>query len=44
VVKDPSEINGDNLKIVRHEARRYFRNKKGEYLKDRINELSMNSN
>jgi hypothetical protein len=25
---DPSEINGDNLKIVRREASRYFRNKK----------------
>jgi hypothetical protein len=25
---DPSEINGDNLKIVRHEANRFLRNKK----------------
>jgi hypothetical protein len=40
---DPSEINRDNLKIVRHEASRYFRNKKREYLKDKINELAANS-
>jgi hypothetical protein len=40
---DPSEINGDNLNTVRHEASRYFRNKKWEYLKDRINELAANS-
>jgi hypothetical protein len=35
----PSEINGNNLNIIRLEASRYFRNKKREYLKDRINEL-----
>jgi hypothetical protein len=40
---DPSEINGDNLNNVRHEASRYFRNKKKEYLKYKINELAMNS-
>jgi hypothetical protein len=34
---DPSEINGDNLKSVRREASRYFRNK------NKINELAMNS-
>jgi hypothetical protein len=28
-LQDPSEINEDNLQIVRHEASRYFRNKKG---------------
>jgi hypothetical protein len=39
----PSEINGDNLKNVRCEASRYFRNKKKEYLKDKIIELVMNS-
>jgi hypothetical protein len=39
---DPSEINGDNLNNVRREASRYFRNKKREYLKDKINELAMN--
>jgi hypothetical protein len=43
VVKDPSEINGDNLNNVRHETSRYFRNKKRENLKDNINELATNS-
>jgi hypothetical protein len=42
-VQDPSEINGDNLDNVRCEACRYFRNKKKEYLKDKINELATNS-
>jgi hypothetical protein len=42
-LQDPSEINGDNLKIVRREASRYFWNKKREYLKDKINELATNS-
>jgi hypothetical protein len=42
-LQDPSEINGDNLKIVRCEASRYFRNKNREYLKDKINELEINS-
>jgi hypothetical protein len=37
----PSEINGKNLNSVRLEANRYF--KKREYLKDKINELAMNS-
>jgi hypothetical protein len=41
--QDPSEINGDNLRIVRRKASRYFRNKKKEYLKDKINELATNS-
>jgi hypothetical protein len=36
-------MNGDNLKNVRHEASRYFRNQKREYLKDKINELATNS-
>jgi hypothetical protein len=36
-LQDPSEMNGDNVKIVRLEASRYFRNKRGEYLKDKIN-------
>jgi hypothetical protein len=39
-LQDPS---GDNLNNVRHEASRHFRNKKREYLKDKINELEMNS-
>jgi hypothetical protein len=42
-LEDPSEINGDNLRIVRREASRYFRNKKRVYLKDKINELATNS-
>jgi lipoate-protein ligase A len=29
-LRDPSEINGDNLRIVRHETSRHFRNKKRE--------------
>jgi hypothetical protein len=40
---DPSEINGDNLNNVRREASRHFRNKKREYLKDKIIELATNS-
>jgi hypothetical protein len=36
-LQDPSELNGDNLKIVRREASRHFRNKKKEYLKELIN-------
>jgi hypothetical protein len=42
-LQDPSEINGGNLRIVRREASRYFRNKKMEYPKDNINELATNS-
>jgi hypothetical protein len=42
-LQDPSEITGDNLKTVRHEASRYFRNKNRKYLKDKINELATNS-
>jgi hypothetical protein len=42
-LQDPSEINGNNLNNVRHEASMYFRNKKRDYLKDRINELAMKS-
>jgi hypothetical protein len=40
---DPSKINGDNLKNVRCETSRHFRNKKREYLKGKIIELTMNS-
>jgi hypothetical protein len=32
-------VNEDNLSNVRREANRHFRNKKREYLKDKINEL-----
>jgi hypothetical protein len=42
-LQDPSEINGDSLNNVRRKASRHFRNKKREYLKDKINELAMNS-
>jgi chemotaxis methyl-accepting protein methylase len=42
-LQDPSKINGNNLIKVRHEASMHFRNKKREYLKDKINELPMNS-
>jgi hypothetical protein len=42
-LQDPSEINGDNQRIVRREASRYFRKKKREYLKDKIIELATNS-
>jgi predicted NACHT family NTPase len=42
-LQDPSEINGHNLNNVRHEAGRHFRNKKGKYLKDGIDELATNS-
>jgi uncharacterized protein YaaR (DUF327 family) len=42
-LQNPSERNGDNLNNVKCEASRHFRNKKREYLKDRINELAMNS-
>jgi hypothetical protein len=43
LLQDQSEINGDNLNNVRREASRHFRNKKREYLKDKINELATNS-
>jgi hypothetical protein len=42
-LQDPSEIKGNNLKIVSREASRYFRDKKREYLKNKINELATNS-
>jgi hypothetical protein len=37
-------VNDDNLNDVRQEASRYFRNKKREYLKDKINKLASSSN
>jgi hypothetical protein len=42
-LQDPSEINGDNLRIVKREASRYFRNENREYLKHEINELATKS-
>jgi hypothetical protein len=38
-----SEANEDNLSDVRRKANRYFRNKKREYRKDKINQLESNS-
>jgi hypothetical protein len=42
-LQDPFEINGDNLNNARIEASIHFRNKKRDYLKDKINELAMNN-
>jgi hypothetical protein len=42
-LQDPSEANEDNLNNVRQEASRHFRNKKREFLKDKINELESNN-
>jgi uncharacterized FlaG/YvyC family protein len=42
-LQDPSEANENNLSDVRRKASRQFRNKKREYLKDKINELESNS-
>jgi uncharacterized protein YaaR (DUF327 family) len=42
-LQDSSKTNGDNLNNARHETSIYFRNKKREYLKDQINELTTNS-
>jgi hypothetical protein len=36
-------VNEDNLRNVRSEASRHFRNKKREYLKEKINEIELNS-
>jgi hypothetical protein len=36
-------VNKDNLNEVWQEASRHFRNKKREYLKDKINEFESNS-
>jgi hypothetical protein len=40
---DPSQINGDTQNNVRLEASRHFRNKRREYLEDKINELAKHS-
>jgi hypothetical protein len=42
-LQDPSEISGDNLSNIRRETSRHFRNKKREYMKDKIDELATNS-
>jgi hypothetical protein len=36
-------VNEDNLSYVRREASRHFRNKKRQYLKDKISETELNS-
>jgi hypothetical protein len=43
MVAKPSQMNGDNLKNVRCETSRTFRNKKREYLKGKINEFETNN-
>jgi hypothetical protein len=42
-LQDPSKINGDNLNYIMCEANRRFRNKRREYLKDKINEPAKSS-
>jgi hypothetical protein len=39
IVTGSKEINRDNLKNIRHETSRHFRNKNWEYLKDNIKAL-----
>jgi beta-xylosidase len=39
----PGEINVENLNNIRRENIRHVRNKKREYLKDKIDELATNS-
>jgi hypothetical protein len=41
-LQNPSQTNEDNLNNVKHEARRTFRNRKQEYMKENINELEIN--
>jgi hypothetical protein len=41
--QDTSVVNKDNLRNVSREASRHFRNKKREYLKDKINDIELNS-
>jgi hypothetical protein len=42
-LQDPNEVNEGKLSNVRWEASRLFRNKKREYLKDKIKEPESNS-
>ena len=42
-VQDPSQSSVDNLKIVRREVSRHFRNKKKAYLRAKIEELETDS-
>jgi hypothetical protein len=41
-LQDPSIMNEDNLRNVRREASRRFRNKKIEYLKVKITDIELN--
>jgi hypothetical protein len=40
----PSEISGNNLNYVIREASRRFRNKKREYMRDKVKDLATNRN
>jgi hypothetical protein len=42
-LQNPSQISGNNQQNLRRETSRTFRNKKREYLKDKINELQTNN-
>jgi hypothetical protein len=42
-LQDPSEVHEENLSNVRRETSIHFRNKKRKYLKDKINEIELNS-
>jgi hypothetical protein len=42
-LENPNQRNGDNLRYVRREASKHFRNKKKEHPKAKINELETNS-
>jgi hypothetical protein len=43
-LRDPSEINGNNLNNIKRETSRHFRGgKKREYLKNKIDELAFKS-
>jgi hypothetical protein len=42
-LQDPSVVEEDNLHNVRREASGHFRNKKREYLKDKITDIELNS-
>jgi hypothetical protein len=42
-LQDPSVVNEDNLRNVRSEASRQFRDKKREYMKGKITDIELNS-
>jgi hypothetical protein len=42
-IQNPSKIKGGNMNNTRRETSRHFRNKKREYLKDKIDELATNN-